>query len=291
LVSSLIPNYGSSRDVGHLKVSDETIADIREKRLPKRFVRSVVDSLKKKNVGESIVFWIQQQGKLDQVFQVNPYFDLELAVQSRLRRYIENGGNGLDTSPMKSFAQSEISTALPDVQDTIVIVPDVHGSLERTQAVERLLATKKFEWLALEMIPHTLQPELNEFSRSLSTSESFAKARNALNDYFLTSWDEWFTLRTKPASTESQGFRVIDSAKAANTRIIGLDTSDAYERLADPLTMGVRNLLWASLIPRSGNGIVLGGALHFSDLPKGLMLQDFIWERQSERKLYSVTFS
>lgn len=151
-------------------------------------------------------------------------------------------------------------------QNGLLMVGDSHGTPEITRKVAEVLANPRADWLLMEMIPSDYQGRLDTFLKEPETSASFQEAKTELMAHLDRGWNH----RNSPEVGEQNiYYKLLLAAKATGKPVYAADACEpwlngAFGFIGMFMTLAPRNVLWASRIPKSGNGIVFGGDGHFN---------------------------
>ena len=213
------------------------------------------------------------------VFRRNPYFNTELAVQAKQQ----------SAQPATTIERIQLDK-IHDSEHKVLMIPDSHGDMSRLQYLRESITSKSYDWVALEMIPHTLQATVSQFIDEPTGSESYNSARQNLLEYFNSHWNNKFKEQASPE--DNPYFQILELAKKERVQVYAIDTDLDYYAMnpqQDPLIVGTRNKVWADSVPKSGKGIMFGGLAHFH-WNKGIAVQDFLAERRSYKEMIMVDF-
>lgn len=222
---------------------------------------------------------LRATGKLGHFVSENPYF----AYEQKVHRHLQDRSLQADVTPVHPDLPANISGVL--------IVPDRdHGAYYYVAKLLHYLGEQAWDWLGLEMVPHTLQGAVDSYLGAEKGSVEFTRARQSLIDFFSVAWVQIQGM----TGERSPYLQVLDLCKARGIPVIALDVAYAYGQATNHAALlihGTRNLFWAERLPTAGRGIVFGGQAHFqSDLThpgmsaqhgyyRGLRVQDFYAER------------
>lgn len=229
-------------------------------------------------------FWelLRDAGRFEDFFAANPFYAREGVVWQRYY------------SPVYTF--KETPTLSPKQASKknwqgVLLFPDLHGKWERYRGLVKLVREEKLDWLALEMLPQNLQTELDDFLSAKESSSTWREAKRKLQNYLQPFWAKYYDKMSDPDGNPY--YRLLLLCRERGLKVLALDAPISYTVAANakdaPLSIGTRNLLWSEKIPEKGRGIVYGGQFHFSGYPK-IRVQDFLWERNSKRKIWLLSF-
>ncbi len=218
--------------------------------------------------------------KLETTYLIpNPAYDAELQVA---RRYTP----GTQATPVQADPQLERFTS---AKDAVLIYPDaVHGSIEPYDRLVELLHSADYDWLALEMLPSSVQAEADTFITAPEGSAAYREAREVL---LKNLWKDRFVPGTP--DEENHYFKLLELMRTKHKRIIGLEGVPLEYFFfgageVDGAGGAARNVLWARQIPASGRGILFGGSAHFtSTWPANF--QDFLAISHPQLEILSIT--
>jgi hypothetical protein len=133
---------------------------------------------------------LTDQDRVGEVFKKNPYYGEEVVVHQNLQ--------SLRPWPF------DIRMVDPkdDFDGDILIVPDIHDpDLYEIQFIEKALRTGEFDWLAIEMFPHTMQPTIDRYLTAPPGSETLAADKAALEE----AYEDFIKLKTyKPIEAQEE---------------------------------------------------------------------------------------
>lgn len=226
---------------------------------------------------------VRDAGLFDDYFSRNPYYEEEKAAWLRLYSPIVTA----EETPELSLAEVKGKKSWADV----LLFPDLHGTSERMALLEKLVATQKLDWLAMEMFSQPMQGSLDDFLTQPEASDAFRVAKKKIQDHLAAFWNPYFKKIRDP--DKSPYYQLLWLCRKRGLRVVALDAkayySTASQKLA-PLTIATRNALWAKAVPPKGRGIVFGGQAHFLANRKA-RVQDFLREQNSKRHLQLLNFS
>lgn len=229
-------------------------------------------------------FWelLRDAGRFDDFFAANPFYDREGVVWQRYYSPVYTFRETPTLSPEQASAKN---------WQGVLLFPDLHGKWARFRTLEKLVKKEKLDWLALEMLPQNLQTELDDFLSAKESSATWKNAKRKLQNYLQPFWAIYFKKMRDPDANPY--YQLLLLCRKRGLKVLALDAPISYTVAADakhtPLSIGTRNLLWSEKIPAQGRGIVYGGEFHFNGYPK-IRVQDFLWERNSKRKIQLVKF-
>lgn len=219
--------------------------------------------------------------KLEKAYLIpNPHYNDEMVVYKDLTE---------NSPPAKLIVDPQL-TELEQSANAVVLYPEgVHGDVKGYEKFNEMVLTQhRFEWLGMEMLPTSMQKDLDAFIQSGDGTPEYARARKVMVDYFTNSWN-----RTVPKTTgeENYYFRIVDLMRTKKTRVIGLENTDLpyiFFRYGETLFgAGVRSYIWAQSVPTTGRGLVYGGSGHFTNA-QPINFQDFLQMRNPGVKLFAV---
>lgn len=115
------------------------------------------ESKEQLRIAQQLVDVLNESGLLGEVFQENPYYNEEVIVSNKLF-------TGQESSDVRFRSPKEILKEIKSKQlEGDLYVPDIHTEMYEIRFIEQLLKTGWFDWFALEMVPHTMQPVLDNF--------------------------------------------------------------------------------------------------------------------------------
>ena len=210
----------------------------------------------------------------------NPYYQDELIVYKKMT---EAG------SPAKLIVDPSLA-GLEQSSNAVLIYPEgVHGNVEGYNKFNTdVLTQHRFDWIGMEMLPTSMQKDLDAFIQAGDGTPEYARARKVMIDYFTNSWN-----RTVPKTTgeENYYFKIVDLMRTKKTRVIGLEDINLpylIFRYGENLFGGaVRSYIWAQTVPTTGRGLVYGGSGHFTS-SQPINFQDFLQMRNPSVKLFAV---
>ena len=221
---------------------------------------------------------IKREG-LESIYLIpNSDYDLEVETQNKLPQ--------LTAAPL--IRGTDLQT-FPAQTNAIIIVPDLHGNLGIYNGLYSALEeADTYDWFALEMLNERLQRDLDVFLSAREGSDAFIKAKNALLDYYDTSWNQHFRV-TYASREDNHYFRLIDLARRKGKKVYALEKVHplffGFRYSEDPFGLFVRNNGWAKNIPATGRGIIFGGSAHF-EAPRAANFQDFVHLYTPQRRIY-----
>lgn len=224
---------------------------------------------------------------LGKYFRKNPYRKEEEKALKQLR-------SSEEIRKPDEIKIEQLQDFLGSSKKSVLLVPDRHGDRRRIQVLEYLVERKEVDWVGLEMLPHTMQPVLDQFLKADPSSSEFVEARQKILEYFGetaqgTAWrSHWLNPYAAPVKAEQVPYyQILLKAKESGTRIVALDSADyRSQHIYDNKNLHTRNVVWSQSIPKSGRGVVFGGAHHFY-MKRGANFQDFV---PKSRKLYMLDY-
>ncbi|HEX5033664.1 MAG TPA: hypothetical protein VFW62_04235, partial [bacterium] len=198
-------------------------------------------------------FWelLRAAGRFEDFFAANPYYKQEREAWGRYHSVVYTYGK----TPTLSRAQ-----AAKKGWKGVLLFPDIHGSWERIQALEKMVRTEKLDWLAIEMLPQNLQSELDDFLTAKASSTAWREAKRKLQNYLQPFWAPYFKKISKPE--ENPYYQLLLLCRRRGLKVVALDAPASYTQAADTkmstLSIGTRNRIWAEGVPAKGRGIVYG---------------------------------
>lgn len=219
--------------------------------------------------------------KLEKAYLIpNPHYKDELVVDKKMT------GNG---PPAKLVVDPKL-TDMEQSSNAVVIYPEgVHGNVEGYNKFNaEVLTQHRFDWIGMEMLPTSMQKDLDAFIHAGDGTPEYARARKVMIDYFTNSWN-----RTVPKTTgeENYYFKIVDMMRTKNTRVIGLENVDSpyilFRYGENLFGAAVRSYNWAQAVPSSGRGLVYGGGGHFYN-SQLINFQDFLQMRNPSVKFFAV---
>jgi hypothetical protein len=287
-VAQLLEMIGCADNMGFKIESEETPEGDIVKRLD--FSVATEDVEDQLRLAQQFLDKLISQDSACRVFKTNPYFREERIVHRKM-------------IAMRPFPFDVGMIAPEDEFDGgILFVPDFHNEEHQIPFVEETLKKGQFDWLAIEMFPHTMQASIDQFLDAPTKNEALEIYRAELKPHLKENWDSYLDI---PEDSEGPYYDLLETCRELNQqrdggfRVIGINsTSDYYLSNYNwhehgRLIFATRNLIWAKHIPQEGKGIVFGGWQHFLR-PKSHRVQDFIGEmdkdRNIERKMRIVNF-
>lgn len=203
------------------------------------------------------------------IFDVDPNAEFtfkNLYYHDELKSLIEL--SHLPSEPLEELKDANAEVLKKDASQKPIyfIVDEGHWNPDYLKKVRKMISLPEIDWVAIEMIPASLQEEVDVYIQSTDESSSqFKNAERKLKEYFANVPDLFFKKDGEP----SFYFTVLKDARKYKKRLIALDVDTKYIALADSDGEGVsmifRNSFWASRIPTKGRGIIYGGNDHFYD--------------------------
>ncbi len=220
--------------------------------------------------------------KLEKKYLIpNPFYKQELIVYKKMT---EAG------APAKLNVDPNL-TVFQQRPNALLIYPEgVHGVLAGyTKFNTDVLTPYQFDWIGMEMVPTTMQKDLDAFVRAGDATAEYARARKVIVDYFAGAWNG----RAGPKTTgeENYYFKIVDLMRMKKTRVIGMEDSNIpyiiFGYGESQFGGAVRSYMWAQAVPTSGRGLVYGGSAHF-DSSQPINFQDFLQMRNPGVKFFTV---
>jgi len=216
-------------------------------------------------------------------FKQNPYFEAEKEVANAAKQPL----TPIPVSVIKPDENVELTT------NDILIIPDRHGDQEKINRLTEIIESGKVKWLGIEMYPHTLKKQMQDYVHAPNGSVAFEEAKKAIYEHLISShgWREKFDdggdISAHPY------IKILDVCRKHNVDVYPLDTSDLdyfkISGMGPNLPFFTRNVVWSQQIPPNGPGVIFGGSAHFIESP-GLNVQDFIGRRDSSRTFKIMDF-
>ncbi len=193
--------------------------------------------------------------------RINPHYKDELVVYKQLT-----------TNPPPVQVKVVPLAEFQNEKDAVLLYPEgVHGILKGYEELKAdVLDKQKFDWMAMEMLGSSMQKDLDVYVRSVDNSPEYLRTRKVLLDYFKDNWNG----RAGPKTTaeENYYFKIVEQMRANKTRLIAMEK--AIEKMGaeyiffrygeNKFGAAVRSYWWATLLPKSGRGLVFGGSGHFT---------------------------
>ena len=209
----------------------------------------------------------------------NPFYKDELIVAKNY------SGN----VPPAKVAVSPVLTEMQGEENAVLIYGEgVHGNIEGYNKFHGdVLQKYRFDWIGMEMLAPAQQKDLDAFVKSADNSAEYKRARRALIDYFVNSWNG----RSGPKTTgeENYYFKIVDLMRSKKTRVIGMEGSTMpfifFRYGENQFGAAVRSYLWAKTVPKKGKGLVYGGGAHFNSI-RPINFQDFLKMLNPDVKLF-----
>lgn len=215
---------------------------------------------------------ILAKNKLEKRYlRVNPYYKDELVVYKQLTK--NSPPAQIKVAPLTEF-QTE--------KNAVLLYPErVHGILKGYEELKaNVLDKQKFDWMAMEMLPSSMQKDVDIYVKSANDSPEYLRTRKVLLDYFKDSWNG----RAGPKTTaeENYYFKIVEQMRANKTRLIAMEKaieSNGAEYIffrygENKFGGAVRSYWWAQALPKIGKGLVFGGSGHFTG-GDSINFQDF----------------
>ncbi len=214
---------------------------------------------------EAFISMIFSFGKLGKFFFPNPLKIEDTKIRQRLK-----------TLPYRSTSPITVTLAeaLKDHKESMVLVPETHGSIGSINAVSSMIRSRKYSWLAMEMFPVHLQSSINEYLSAETSQDEFAASKK-LQAYARSSWKT--NLIDSPSDAINLYLQLLKECRENNVRVIAMEPIRSKIEIGMEVIgkLRTRNYLWARLIPTTGRGIVFGGYHHFES-PFSGNFQDFL---------------
>ena len=230
-------------------------------------------------------FDILGKNKLEtRYLRINPHYNDELVVYKQLSK-----------NPPPTQIKVAALTEFQNEKNAVLLYPErVHGILKGYEELKaNVLDKQKFDWAAMEMLPSSMQKDLDVYVKSADSSPEYLRTRKILLDYFKDSWNG----RAGPKTTaeENYYFKIVEQVRSNKTRVIAMEKAIEknsaeyiFFRYGENKFGGaVRSYWWAKSLPKTGKGLVYGGSGHFtSDSP--INFQDFQAMLNPKMKLFSL---
>lgn len=249
----------------HVEVSGETWQDL---------LKNLADFLN-----------ILSKNKIEKKYlRLNPYYKDELVVYRKLTK--RSPPAQIKVAPLTEFASEK---------DTVLLYPErVHGILKGYEELKaNVLDKQKFDWMALEMLPSSMQKDVDIYVKSADNSPEYVRTRKVLLDYFKDNWNG----RAGPKTTaeENYYFKIVEQMRTNKTRVIAMEKAIEkngaeyiFFRYGENKFGGaVRSYWWAKALPKTGKGLVYGGSGHFTG-GDSINFQDFQAMLNSKMKMFSI---
>ncbi len=228
---------------------------------------------------------ILAKNKLEKRYlRVNPYYKDELVVYKQLTK--NSPPAQIKVAPLTEF-QTE--------KNAVLLYPErVHGILKGYEELKaNVLDKQKFDWMAMEMLPSSMQKDVDIYVKSANDSPEYLRTRKVLLDYFKDSWNG----RAGPKTTaeENYYFKIVEQMRANKTRLIAMEKaieSNGAEYIffrygENKFGGAVRSYWWAQALPKIGKGLVFGGSGHFTG-GDSINFQDFQALLIPKMKMFSL---
>jgi hypothetical protein len=258
---STLKIMGVETPMDHVEVSGETWMDLQ------------------KNLAD--FYEILRQNKLEKRYlHVNPDYRDEQTVYEHLTKKPAR-------APIKVAALGEFQNE----KNALLLYPEgVHGNLKGYEKLKAdVLDKQKFDWIAMEMLPPSMQKDLDIFVKSANSSPEYQRTRKVLLDYFKDSWNGRGGPKTAPE--DNYYFKIVEQMRAQKTRVVGVEKASAeyiFFRYGENKFGGaVRSLWWAQLLPKTGRGLIFGGSGHFTDKDP-INFQDFQDRLNPKMKMFAL---
>jgi hypothetical protein len=195
---------------------------------------------------------LQRKGLSDTLLVRNPYYDLELEANARLQSSAQSVAVTDDFSH-----QATCKTAL-----CLWLLPDaVHGDPTGINRLREVMP--QFDWIALEALPASTQPEMDEFLWGDEQDPAWQRARSCLINVIQHTFGHYYP---ELIGDQNPYFQLLEEARDLHKPVVVLDVDTNYQafRYGDALVGAAsRSLHWALQLPDSGAGVVFGGSSHF----------------------------
>ena len=124
----------------------------------------------------------------------------------------------------------------------------------------------------MEMLPSSMQKDLDVYVKSTDNSPEYLRTRKVLLDYFKDSWNGRAGPKTN--AEENYYFKIVEQMRSNKTRLIAMEKAIEAEGAEyiffrygeNKFGAAVRSYWWATLLPKTGKGLVFGGSGHFTSL-------------------------
>lgn len=230
-------------------------------------------------------FDILKKNKLEKRYlRINPHYKDELVVYKQLTKHAQPAQ--IKVAPLAEFQKEK---------DAILLYPErVHGIVKGYEELKaNVLDKQKFDWAALEMLPSSMQKDVDIYVKSPDNSPEYQRARKVLLDYFKDNWNG----RAGPKTTaeENYYFKIVEQMRANKTRLIAMEKAIEgsgaeyiFFRYGENKFGGaVRSYWWAKALPKTGKGLVFGGSGHFTGADS-INFQDFQMLLNPKAKLFAI---
>jgi len=228
---------------------------------------------------------ILSKNKLEKRYlRVNPYYKDELVVYKQLTKNLPSAR--IKVAPLTEF-QTE--------KNAVLLYPErVHGILKGYEELKaNVLDKQKFDWMAMEMLPSSMQKDVDIYVKSADNSPEYLRTRKVLLDYFKDSWNG--RAGPKTSAEENYYFKIVEQMRASKTRLIAMEKaieSQGAEYIffrygENKFGGAVRSYWWAKALPKTGKGLVFGGSGHFTG-EGSINFQDFQAMLSPKIKMFSL---
>ncbi|MGL4956217.1 MAG: hypothetical protein ACRC9X_03460 [Bacteroidales bacterium] len=231
--------------------------------------------------------------------KVKQEFYALLKTKKLLRKYLPTNPFYKDEQEVQQYLDLKNKLPLPayksddfaEEQHAVLIYPDrVHGDSAAFEGFLQFLDSLQFDWLALEMLPQSMQSIAHNYIFSIDGSPSFTYAKEQLIAYYTKAWTSHF--KQPFASVDQMPFmRLFAKMRQRKTPIYGLEKASSefifFRNGETPFGAAVRNLHWADATPTKGKGVVFGGIAHFTD-SRPINYQNLLCQRQPLRRPFIV---
>jgi len=217
---------------------------------------------------------LEKTGLAARYLVANPAYDAEFAVARQT------------ASGVRAEVQTDPNLAVFDNSPDAVLLAgeNVHGDDANFRQLASLLEAHRFDWLGMEMLPSSMQPTLDDFSRAPEGSDAYRRARAALIGYFAESWNGRAGPRT--SGEDNYYFKLADLVRRRHARVIGLEGPPlefvVFRYGETPFGAAVRSYFWAKAAPTVGRGVVFGGSAHMTGA-EAHTVEDFMNARHPGR--------
>lgn len=228
---------------------------------------------------------ILSKNKIEKKYlRINPYYGDEVKVYKQLTKH--SAPAQIKVAPLDEF-QIE--------KNAVLLYPErVHGILKGYEELKaNVLDKQKFDWMALEMLPSSMQKDVDIYVKSADNSPEYVRTRKVLLDYFKDNWNG----RAGPKTTaeENYYFKIVEQMRTNKTRVIAMEKAIEkngaeyiFFRYGENKFGGaVRSYWWAKALPKTGKGLVYGGSGHFTG-GDSINFQDFQAMLNPKMKMFSI---
>lgn len=216
--------------------------------------------------------------------RINPHYRDELVVYQQLTKNPPPAQ--IKVAPLAEFQKEH---------HAVLLFPErVHGILKGYEELKaNVLDKQKFDWAALEMLPSSMQKDLDTYIKSADNSPEYLRTRKILLDYFKDNWNG----RAGPKTTaeENYYFKIVEQLRANKTRVMAMEKAIEkngaeyiFFRYGENKFGGaVRSYWWAQSLPKTGKGLIFGGSGHFTG-GDSINFQDFQAMLNPKMKMFSL---